>query len=652
MTDFPSSPMVLFAGVAALLLAAMVILSWGKRIPRQGDWLAATWLILLLGVIIFQCILLQEDALQPSYWSGGWIWPKDENGAITVGLIRDVMGLSFAALSVLAAVMVLITVSSSAAPEGEERRERLFASLAVSTAGGVLAWTALTPWLSLLGVGVSVGGGFLALGSRWHLSKEAVLAARYGWERLGGLSLSMLGLCVLAGPRLSLGLAAGAESWATVPGHPMLDYLGTALLCIGCAAQLQPFPLLGWLMAESETPTPVRIFAAQVLPAWGIFAVFTRLEPQLHAIGVLPFLGWFALASCVLASVAGLFKESWRLTLGAWISAGFSLALAALAFAGPVPALCLVVSVGLGGTALAAFATALEQGGAASQPYTQRASWAKAGCVAAALAGTGFLGFVGAEGGVRWVGALLSEPGMAVASALGLFLGALVAWKAAFLGVRSKSATQAAWGAILPGWLLLLMASAWIWTGTLTGAALPEQPDKVLPSLLFAFISSKDAVGLDELLFAASSGVYWGAWLLAVVTSYWMVAARPDLWPSILKSTPKFSVFVASGYGIDRVSKKVLKGLGAVGRGSVYLVDRMAWGQWVPLFTGTFVRKGSRTVATADATLSWVIGGSPRRWVEWLAKLLQMIQNGDVQWYLFFAVGSGLMIFARFMLKG
>lgn len=415
--------------------------------------------------------------------------------------------------------------------------------------------------------------------------------------------------------------------------------------------QLQPFPFLGWLMSESDTHCPARIVITQVFPAWAVFALLLRLEPQLREVGVFPDLGWVGLASSVLAAAAGLFSNHWRLSLGAWVSAGFSLVVAVLAFAGPAPAFCLAIGVGLGASALASFAAALEEGGPASNTGRKRALWAKTGCALAAAAGTGVVGFVSAGGSVHAMSITWSQPVLAGVGATVFFLFVFLGWKVACQAIAIKSNTQAPWAVVLSPYLLIILALGATWTGTLSGGAIPGNPDRIFHSLLTLLLGPNGEAWGDDAAIGPASGVYWLIVVLAAGSAFWTAGRRPDFWPGVTRSVPRLSAFVTSGYRVDALIERIRDGLVWAGSMSVRFFDRNVWESWVPGLLGRGARKGAAVVAIADLRISRGIGGMLKRWVETPSKALQLVQNGDVQWYLFFAVGSGIAILAHFMMK-
>ena len=387
----------------------------------------------------------------------------------------------------------------------------------------------------------------------------------------------------------------------------------------------------------------------QVFPAWAVLALLLRLEPRLRQAGVYPDLGWFGLASSVLAAIAGMLSAHWKQSLGAWLSAGFCRDGGGARVRGPFAGVLSDDGVGLGASALAGFASALEQGGTASGTARKRALWAKTGCALGAAAGTGFLGFVSCAGGARAISLVWGVLVLAAALAAVFFFFALVGWKVAWQAIATKNNTQAPWLVVLMPYALVVLALGLCWTGTLSGGAVPGDPDRVFPGLSALLFGSSAATWGDDATIAASCGVYWAALLCAAGLAAWTTGRRPEFWPGVQRGIPRLSAFVLSGYGVDAAMTRLRAGLAWVGAASGRCLDRGVWEAWVPALLGRGLRRGAAAFAAADLKLSRGLGTLARGSVDLPSRALQLIQNGDVQWYLFFAVGSGIAILAHYL---
>lgn len=630
----------LIIALVFMFFTGLICLTWGRRLPRNGDWLVGIGAIGLLTVAALASSSYFEDPSAPKTWIRNWIPPRGELGAVNVGILHDSLGL---AIMALASGLAAISLTARRLLGNEVRPERLFAAAAFSTTGVVLSWVSVTPWLAFTGIAMSVFGGFIAMGTEWEHEPEAAIAARFARERIWGLALTLFGASILASNGAALNWAE-QQAWA----QDSANTFGAITLAIGLFVQLQPFPFLGWnVMASRSNPTG-RIIYAQIYTALAAFAIFTRFDAQFRAVGVFPVLGWAALASSALTVLSGMLQTQWKMSLGMWISSAFALATAVLAFSGPWAAASLFIGTSLAGVAISLFGATLEGTGEAPRGSNQRATAAKFGAILAAAAGTGMVGFVVCGGSIRWLAGALDNPTLITASAFVLFIGALLAWKTVWMLVKEHPSTEAGWAAVLTPYLVTILSLGVIWNGTLTGGALPDTQDQVSTSALSAFFG-QPAGTLNQDTFFSASWIHWGAFLLAIITAYWTTARKQNSWAALHGAAPKVSHFFASGYGIDRLTGRILFGLSWLGSAIQSAVETKTWGQWLPQGISWVIHRIARGTSVADTVLTRQLDLALRRGTEVPAKMLQMIQSGDVQWYLFFAVGSGIAILVHFL---
>jgi hypothetical protein len=630
------------ATIAGVFVVGLGVLAWGGRLPRRGDWAVSLGIAALFGLAAWGLAETLGSAQPAQAWLRGWIGPREEPGALNVGFIQDAVGLAMAALGAL--LSGVIVLHAAFAPS-EQRAQRIHAAAAISAAGVALAWVALTPWLAFVGITLATLGGFVALGTRWNVvESEATLAARFIRERAWGLTFMALGGCALAGSGVPLAWEPGT-AWSAAEGAGT----GAALLVTGLLLQLQPFPFLGWSVMASDSPSAARIGFAQVFPGLAAFALLFRLHPLLQSLEALPTIGWISLASAALTTLSGLLQRDWRLSLGLWTSAAFGLAGASLAFAGPWAGLAWLLGAALGALALALLGTALSAGGIPSGAGLKRAAWARAGIVASAAAGTGMIGFVSAGGSLRWLMALAEDPSLAAAAAIATFGVALLGWKTAWQELRLKSSTQAHWAAVVSPLVLAILGLGVVWTGLVSGGAVPGGADRIGETALFdAFFGAWTADPWDAAFYTAS-WLHWGAALLAALGAWWTTGRKQDSWLRMSEAFPRVTSFVAEGYRVDRLAARAIRALAWTGAAFVRSLDETAWGRWVPSAVAWPVTRLSRAAAAGDERISAALEHVLRRSTDVPAKFLQLVQSGDLQWYLLFAVGSGIAILLHFL---
>jgi hypothetical protein len=425
--------------------------------------------------------------------------------------------------------------------------------------------------------------------------------------------------------------------------------MGALFLVVGLFVQMQPFPLLGWLVSDSEIYLPLRSLLNQIYPAWAAFAILLRLEPQFTSLGLFPAFGWFALASTVLLIFSGLFQNKWRITLGAWISAGFSLTIAVLAFSGPLPAMAILLGVSLGGLSISGSGAAFESDVTASAIHRKRAIWVKIALFLAAASGTGVIGFVAATGGIRWILNGTSVPAIVTVFVFTLFMFIMLGWKLAWNVARLKSVSDMPWLSILSLFIWIILSLGIVWTGSATGEVFIGLSDQFMSSLFQEFFGKQTSDVLNHPDFISAAGLYWGTLIFAIATAFWTSGRKEDRWANLANWMPKTSRYLSHGYGIDSAVRRFAGMLVWLGNTAENLIDQKIWSDWIPHGLFETVKKVSDFTSAADFQITTAIGATLKRIVEVPAKLLQLIQTGDLRWYLIFALGSGFALLTHFL---
>jgi hypothetical protein len=647
----------LLLGVVVFLVFGAGILSLtGHRFPKlvQGFIFAA---FLLFGVVLaLNTVDFVRVDLKPIVWLRGWIGPHDNPGAIGVGLIVD--GVSLLA-SGLAFIMTLTSLLSLGQPQKIKRPERIFGSSAISCAGTVLAWHSATPWFAFVGLAFTLLGGFLALGSHWEKNEDANLASRFGWERFSGLILAIIGTCLLAVGRGSLhwGIMGGATVSAGnplatssgVPGQEFLDLFGGFLLALGLFIQFQSFPFLGWLHSRPSGLLLPYTVLAQIAPSAAALAVFFRMEPQLRSLGVFPGWGWFAMSAAVLSALNGMFQKSWREGLSVWITTSTCITLVILVFAGSGAGFAFYVGSQLGGvglvTLLHGFKTSTEMN--EEEGSTSGFLWPKILCFFCIGTASGGLAWVSSVGVLRWISKSFEDPGFAILSFLAYFSYALLGWRLFWLA-SGQFQKKTPWYFSVPPILYLLLSLGVFWSGTLTGGLVPGETDRLLPSLIGMFF---EEVKISEAWVGPTLALAAGTWLLALGVSYWISLPRPGRgrWGHWLQSFPKTAMFIGNGYGIGEIFRIIVLGASRLGRTLNTWVSEKALDEWFPHFVGVSLRKGSGWLDRLEPKISKRLNSGIHASVEVPAKLLQLIQSGNMQWYLFFGIGVAFAMLLHFL---
>lgn len=635
------SPLLLLLSLIAPLVVGILVLAWGKRILRSGDWLAGLALVGTLGCFIYVLVESLQTGFRPESWITNWIGSRHAAySLVQIGVLKDEINL---AIGIWLCLLALLSITHRPLIVRESHPERFYASAAIATSGALLSWIALTPWLAFGGIGIATLGGFLSLGSRWETDNDATLSVRFIRERVCGLILMVLGTSALlnAGHPVSWSPGAGASVAAVT------DPAGLWCLIVGIVIFFQPFPLVSWAVQSAQGAPFTRILFPQVFTGLAAFALLTRIEPLMRASQVSEIFGWAMYASAMLTALTGLFQSDWRLSVSTWIATAFTLSAAVLGFAGADAALSILISTTAVGFVMPFLGGALELGGQTTSSNKKRASWIKFATYTAAASGSGMVGFMACGGSIRWLIQGLEDPGMLIAFGSGLLLSGILVWRTAWQITGIKTTSQVPWPVIAVSFLILIFSLGIFWSGSLTGSALPPEMDiQVQPFQRAYFEKSSQALSGDSLITA--SWVHWGVLLLAIFAAYW-TTARQDGFQNFSRRFPRFSSFVGQGYKVDALAGYFLRGLIRSGRGLQRWMDEKLWYQGLPrvIYQGA-IRMGDAFSKMDGSLVRW-LNGAVRVSVEVPAKVLQLIQSGDVQWYVFFAVGMGFAILLHYM---
>jgi NADH-quinone oxidoreductase subunit L len=295
--------------VLLLPLAGFVILVFfGKRLPRGGDWLGTLFLFISLAlsmVVLFNILRTEEQATLSFRWVDFGNLPVIGELHIDLGLTVD--HLAAIMLVVVCIVSSLVHLFSIGYMHGDVRYSRYFSYLGLFTFSMlmiVLTNNFFTMYVGWELVGLS---SYLLIG-HWYEKKSASDAAKKAFivNRIGDIGM-FTGILILYRTFHTFGfteifagiqsghLPFGSEGWLTAAG--ILIFCGA----IGKSAQ---FPLHVWLPDAMEGPTPVSaLIHAATMVAAGVYLV-ARTFPMMTsgALMVIAYIG--AITAFISATIA------------------------------------------------------------------------------------------------------------------------------------------------------------------------------------------------------------------------------------------------------------------------------------------------------------------------------------------------------------
>jgi NADH-quinone oxidoreductase subunit L len=292
------------------LVGFVLMMFFGKKLPRQGDWLETSFVTVVLCsalvVMIQKLVHYHDDTLRLVF-----TWADFQNvpglGPLKINLGFQLDNLSCIMMSVVAIISVVVHYFSIGYMHGDVRYSRYFGFLGLFTFSMLMI--VLSDNLFLLYVGWELVGicSYLLIG-HWYEKKSASDAAIKAFivNRIGDLGF-FVGVAILFTTFKTFGLEEifaairvgtlpyGSEGWMTAAG--VLIFCGA----IGKSAQ---FPLHVWLPDAMEGPTPVSaLIHAATMVAAGVYLV-ARTYPLMSADALLVIAYIGAVTAFISATIA------------------------------------------------------------------------------------------------------------------------------------------------------------------------------------------------------------------------------------------------------------------------------------------------------------------------------------------------------------
>ena len=271
------------------LLSFLLLIFFGKKLPRQGDAIATSILgvalLTSLVILIAKLTLFHDELLNFTFT---WV---DFKNVADIGPLKLDLGIMIDNVTAIMLVVVtlisfLVHLFSTAYMSGDIRYSRYFAYLgffSFSMLGIVITNNFFTMYLFWELVGIS---SYLLIG-HWYEKKSAADAGKKAFivNRIGDVGM-FIGINILWANFHTLTFdgvfSAMASGHIPFESNPWLTAAGILIFCgaIGKSAQ---FPLHVWLPDAMEGPTPVSaLIHAATMVAAGVYLV-ARIFPMLTA---------------------------------------------------------------------------------------------------------------------------------------------------------------------------------------------------------------------------------------------------------------------------------------------------------------------------------------------------------------------------------
>ena len=286
------------------LLGFLLLIFFGKKLPRQGDWLA-TGLMTVTLLLSLLLLITKLTSYHGESISANFEWAVVGDQTISFGIMID--NLAAIMLVVVTLISTLVHFFSMGYMKDDVRYSRYFAYLgffSFSMLGIVLTNNILLMYVFWELVGIS---SYLLIG-HWYEKKSASNAANKAFivNRVGDFGM-FLGILILffsfstfAFEGIFDSIAAGqlpfgSTGWLTAAG---------VLIFCGAVGKSAQFPLHVWLPDAMEGPTPVSaLIHAATMVAAGVYLV-ARVFPMLTADALLIIAYIGAITALIAATIA------------------------------------------------------------------------------------------------------------------------------------------------------------------------------------------------------------------------------------------------------------------------------------------------------------------------------------------------------------
>ena len=290
--------------ILVLPLVAFVILIFaGKRLPRQGDWVAVSAILvtLILSIVMFVAMLLDYNPVFSQESTFTWM----DLGAFKIELGILVDNITIIMLLVVTLISSCSHIFSLKYMEGDIRYSRYYAYLGLFTFsmnGIVLSNNLISMYMSWELVGLS---SYLLIG-HWFEKDSAADAGKKAFltNRVGdiGFFIGIMLLYSSVGSFLFSDVFAGVEA-GKITGIT-LTFAGVGIF-LGAMGKSSQFPLHIWLPDAMEGPTPVSaLMHAATMVAAGVYMA-VRLFPLFtpDALLVIAYVGGFTAIFAALIAI-------------------------------------------------------------------------------------------------------------------------------------------------------------------------------------------------------------------------------------------------------------------------------------------------------------------------------------------------------------
>lgn len=560
----------------------------------------------------------------------GWIWPRDELGSIHVGYGIDLFTYGITMAIGLAVILraVIYPLPRLIAP-----------SLLIGVTGLFLCWSAKTYGLAMIGLVLAILSGGMAMIGSYQDADDDHWIAQFLKRNVIGLVIAFIGSFGL----LSLGCTldftdASIEAWTKQAGEVSLQ-VSISMVLIGLFLVVTPFTTQSSLAKKNRLHVVDFCLFLAIFPAVSALSIFQKFHAHLLTTGTLQIQGVVSSVALLFLIVPLFFKSKAIEVFKHYCTLFPLIALTALSYSGVWPFYILTLSFVVF-SLMSAFLISSPKNG-----------WSTGLLFFAIYGWMGGFGFSAASGYLQLFQQSEEFLPYLIPAAIGLLLMQVKAWKI-FLDYQKTAETGVSpWWKLLSLQILLLIPLGMIYTGTYSGGALSAGIDTV-PALLevpwVKFYHDK-LPQIDEQEFIISSSIHWVIFILSLLIAVFTQPKPNEEGEGLSRRFPRVRGWVDSGMGFDRLHDYLSSQFEAAGFHLKETISKNVWERALPaVFDGFFsaMRSFGGRLDRLSAALS---SEKMKVLIEAPSKLVQLSQNGDLQWYIFFGIVWALVLLVHFI---
>jgi len=505
--------------------------------------------------------------------------------------------------------------------------------------GFTLSWAASGVWLSLVGTFFTIAAGAAILIRSEVTPEDTAVSVTFIRRNLFGVLIASLGACGFVSLDYSLAYL-NSVSWVNHADDLVLK-ISVSLMLLGLLTVMIRWSAQIAVMKKNRLSALDHLLFVVALPTMASFSILIRLHSHLNEMNVFPTLAWTSIALGIILSVPVYLRKGWEEAADHIVTLIPLSAIAGYCLAGPWIGFWILFSSFIMAMAIATLRIL--------GPNT----WGKTLVVIATYGWLGGFGFVGA-GGYLVIGQNLHDDPMTW-SLLGLFyfLFAIPVWRILFSYCFSNQEIRPAnWKWLIPT-LWVLFPLGVFYTGTLSGGALAPGVDHVdgLSPDKWRWLSFFDAEtkNWDDEKFLVASIVHWSLFVMTgVIAAFTRTKTKDRLghWPN---QFVKLRSWAESGFGMTWFIDSGTRVLEKMGHVLETTFSGTVWEKWIPKAVEKCRKILEDLGARVDRASNAVTSDRFSVFVRAPAKLIELTQSGNLQWYFAFGLIGSLLVLIHFI---